>query len=114
MREYYHILEDTFIGFMIPAWTKTVKRKALSTAKFYYFDLGIKNTLAQIKHLEPQSDLYLSNTLLPWNYVLILVIAANILILIIGSQKIGKKLILLLAMKLLLKLKQLIISKLNT
>lgn len=58
VREYYHILEDTFIGFMLPAWTKSVKRKAISTAKFYYFDLGVKNTLAKIKNLEPNSDLY--------------------------------------------------------
>lgn len=58
VREYYQILQDTFLGFLIPGWTKTVKRKALSTAKFYFFDLGVKNTLAAIKHLEPASDLY--------------------------------------------------------
>lgn len=58
IREYYHILEDTFIGFMLPAWTKSVKRKAISKAKFYYFDLGVKNILAKIKALDPQSDLY--------------------------------------------------------
>ena len=34
IREYYQILEDTLIGFLVPAWTKTVKRKAVSTAKF--------------------------------------------------------------------------------
>lgn len=58
IREYYAILEDTFIGFLVPAWTKTTKRKAISTAKFYYFDLGVKNTLADIEHIPPQSDLY--------------------------------------------------------
>lgn len=58
IREYYHILEDTFIGFILPAWTKTVKRKTLSTAKFYYFDLGVRNTLAGISVLEKKSDLY--------------------------------------------------------
>ncbi len=58
IREYYQILEDTFIGFMLPAWVKTIKRKPASTAKFYFFDLGVKNTLATIKNIEPQSDLY--------------------------------------------------------
>src|SRR3990167_1119331 len=58
VREYYYVLEDTFIGFMLPAWTKSVKRKPISTAKFYYFDLGVKNILARISHLEPQSDLF--------------------------------------------------------
>jgi len=58
VREYYQILEDTFIGFMLPSWTKTVKRKAISTAKFYYFDLGVKNTLADTKLIPPKTDLY--------------------------------------------------------
>lgn len=58
VREYYHLLEDTFIGFMLPAWTKSTKRKAISTAKFYYFDIGVKNTLAGIKSIDPKSDIY--------------------------------------------------------
>lgn len=58
VREYYHILEDTFVGFLLPGWTKSVKRKALSTAKFYYFDLGVRNTLAEISVIEKKSDLY--------------------------------------------------------
>lgn len=58
IREYYHILEDTLIGFMLPAWTKSTKRKAISTAKFYYFDIGVKNTLAEIKSIDPNSNLY--------------------------------------------------------
>lgn len=58
VREYYQILEDTLIGFIMPAWTKTVKRKAISTAKFYLFDIGVRNQLAHIKNLEPQTDLY--------------------------------------------------------
>lgn len=58
IREYYHILEDTLVGFMLPAWTKSIKRKAISTAKFYYFDIGVKNTLAEIKNIDPNSNLY--------------------------------------------------------
>lgn len=58
VREYYHILEDTFIGFFVPAWTKTVKRKAMSTAKFYLFDCGVKHTLANIQSLDMNSDIF--------------------------------------------------------
>lgn len=58
IREFYHILEDTFIGFLVPAWTKTLKRKAMSTSKFYYFDIGVKNVLAQIHTVDEKSDLY--------------------------------------------------------
>ena len=58
VREYYHILEDTFVGFLVPAWSKSVKRKPVSTAKFYFFDLGARNTLCEIQSLPPASDLY--------------------------------------------------------
>lgn len=58
IREYYSILEDTLIGFMLPPWTKSKKRKALSTAKFYLFDTGITHALANTKTLERNSDLY--------------------------------------------------------
>lgn len=58
IREYYQILEDTLIGFYVPAFTKSLKRKAISTTKFYLFDIGVRHKLAQIRHLEPNSDLY--------------------------------------------------------
>ena len=58
LREYYQILQDTFVGFLIPGWTKTLKRKAMSSAKFYFFDLGVRNTLAQIQSIMPLSEIY--------------------------------------------------------
>jgi predicted AAA+ superfamily ATPase len=58
VREYYSILEDTLIGFILPAWTKTVKRKAMSTAKFYFFDIGVRNKVAGIKNIEANSVQY--------------------------------------------------------
>jgi predicted AAA+ superfamily ATPase len=58
LREYYQILEDTFLGFMVLPYEHSVKRKASTTARFYYFDTGVKHQLAQIKHIPPQSDLF--------------------------------------------------------
>lgn len=58
IREYYQILEDSFLGFMLPAFTHAQKRKAYSTGKFYLFDLGVCNTLAGVTALPEQSDLY--------------------------------------------------------
>jgi len=58
VREYYQILEDTLIGFLLPAWSKSIKRKAIHAAKFYFFDVGIKNVLGNIKSLDPGSDQY--------------------------------------------------------
>lgn len=45
IKDYFSILEDTLIGYMIPAYTKTVKRKVTQAPKFYYFDVGIYNYL---------------------------------------------------------------------
>lgn len=47
IREYYQILEDTLVGFQLPAFRKTTTRKAVATAKFYLFDVGVANTLLQ-------------------------------------------------------------------
>jgi predicted AAA+ superfamily ATPase len=58
VREYYSILEDTLIGFMLTPWIKSKKRKAIATAKFYLFDLGVCHTLAQTQTLDRNSDLY--------------------------------------------------------
>ncbi|QIV95696.1 putative AAA+ superfamily ATPase [Allofrancisella inopinata] len=58
VREYYHILEDTFVGFLLPAYTKTIKRKAISTAKFYFFDTGVRNALIGLKSIPKQSEIY--------------------------------------------------------
>ena len=58
VREYYYILEDTFLGFMLPAFTKTIKRKPISTAKFYYFDIGVCNYLAKVRDIPPHSELF--------------------------------------------------------
>ena len=33
--EYVALLEDTLVGFLLPAWTESKKRKAIKTGKFY-------------------------------------------------------------------------------
>jgi predicted AAA+ superfamily ATPase len=58
VREYYQILEDTLIGFFVPAWTKSLKRKAITTTKFYYFDIGVRNIIAGIKSIDIHSNIY--------------------------------------------------------
>ena len=47
VRDYYQILEDTLIGFSVPPWTKSAKRKAVQTAKFYFFDPGVVRALRE-------------------------------------------------------------------
>lgn len=58
IKEYYGILEDTLIGKLLQPWSKSTKRKAVATAKFYFFDTGICHTLAETKSIDRNSDLY--------------------------------------------------------
>lgn len=55
LREYFQILEDTFLGKALPAFTKTTKRKAISQAKFYLFDNGVVHTLQGRRALVPRT-----------------------------------------------------------
>ena len=45
VKEYFNILEQTMIGYLIPGFMATTKRRAISAPKFYYFDVGIVNYL---------------------------------------------------------------------
>lgn len=51
VREYFHILEDTLLARPVPAWTRTRTRKAIGTAKHYFFDVGV------VRHLQHRSGL---------------------------------------------------------
>ena len=55
VREYYRVLEDTLIGYLLPAYEKTTKRKAISTAKFYLFDPGVTNFLLGRKSISAKT-----------------------------------------------------------
>ena len=55
VREYYQVLEDTLIGSLLPAYKETAKRKAITTAKFYLFDIGVANFLVGRKSLSAKT-----------------------------------------------------------
>ena len=55
IKEYFSILEETYIGYTIPPFTKTKKRTALQTRKFYLFDVGIANYLQKRTFMQPES-----------------------------------------------------------
>ena len=48
---YFDILEDTLIGYRIPAFRKVMKRRLVGTPRFYYFDVGVANHLLHRKEL---------------------------------------------------------------
>lgn len=58
VKEYFQILIDTLLGYYIPAYTKTIKRRAIHAPKFYMFDVGVVNTLAKRGYIEQGSELF--------------------------------------------------------
>lgn len=58
VREYYEILKDTFIAHEVPALTESRKRKAISTSKYYLFDIGLARHLQGRRGLAPRTAEY--------------------------------------------------------
>lgn len=55
VKEYFSILEETLIGYIIPAFTLKSKRRVIQAPRFYYFDVGIVNYLLKRQNLQPGS-----------------------------------------------------------
>ena len=58
VREYYAILKDSFIAHEVPAFSGTSKRKAIGTAKYYLFDIGLARHLQGRRGLAPGTPEY--------------------------------------------------------
>ncbi|MBN1308558.1 MAG: ATP-binding protein [Chitinispirillaceae bacterium] len=56
IQAYFSILEDTLIGSMLRPYRKTIHRKAVATAKFYFFDVGVSNCLAGRWDIAPKTE----------------------------------------------------------
>jgi len=56
VRNYYTILEDTYIGLRIPAFGRS-RKKLVSAPRFLIFDLGVRNALAELPLNETLVDL---------------------------------------------------------
>ena len=52
VKEYFSILEDSLIGYFIPAYRHEKKRRLVQAPRFYYFDVGIANHLLHRKDLQ--------------------------------------------------------------
>lgn len=58
IREYYEILKDTLIIYELIPLQKQGKRKAISTSKFYFFDIGVANSLTGQKLIAKDTHQY--------------------------------------------------------
>jgi len=56
VRSYFDMLEDTFLGFRVPPWTRSKSRRMILTEKFYFFDVGIAGYLSRRRPLPGSSD----------------------------------------------------------
>ncbi|NDG27267.1 MAG: ATP-binding protein [Proteobacteria bacterium] len=57
-RNYLSVLEDTLVGFQVPPYLASKKRKAITRSKFYLFDVGVTGFLAGRLPLKPKSELF--------------------------------------------------------
>ena len=53
--QWFTVLTDTLLAFLLPPYTGTRQRKAIETAKFYFFDTGVVRTLRRIPHVHESS-----------------------------------------------------------
>jgi predicted AAA+ superfamily ATPase len=55
IRNYFEILEDTLVGFKLPAFSQSVRKQQMLSSKFYLFDLGVKRSLDRTLNLVPST-----------------------------------------------------------
>lgn len=56
--DWFDVLKDTLIAHELPAWKKSIKRKAIQTAKYYLFDLGVARHLAKAPHITSRNKAF--------------------------------------------------------
>jgi len=47
VERYFQLLEDTLVGFFLPAYHHSIRKQQLQSRKFYFIDNGIRRALAQ-------------------------------------------------------------------
>lgn len=47
IREYFSVLQDTWLGYLLPPWEKSVRKQLAGSPKFYFFDNGVANALRE-------------------------------------------------------------------
>lgn len=58
VRSYYQLLEDIFVGFSIPGYSRSPRKNLTSTPRFFLFDLGVRHAAAGVT---PGVDVVLSD-----------------------------------------------------
>jgi predicted AAA+ superfamily ATPase len=58
VQEYFQILQDTLIAHQVPAWRKSIRRKPMTTSKFYLFDVGVLRHLRNEGRIRKRSPAF--------------------------------------------------------
>ena len=59
VREYFQVIEDTLLGTLLPPFVLSqARRKPVSRAKLFFFDVGIANALASMGRILPGSPMF--------------------------------------------------------
>ena len=58
VKDYFQILQDTLLGFMLNPFTKKIKRIPIESSKFYFFDMGITRALRRMLVIQEGSVEY--------------------------------------------------------
>jgi predicted AAA+ superfamily ATPase len=48
VKSHYQLLEDMFVGFRVEAFSGSARKQVLSTPRFFFFDLGVRNATAEL------------------------------------------------------------------
>ena len=48
VKSYFEILEDTLVGFLLPAFNRSIRKQQRQAPKFYFFDCGVQRALLGI------------------------------------------------------------------
>lgn len=56
VKNHFQILYDTLLGWELPAYLRRPKRRMVESPKFYYFDVGLANTLLRRGPIEEKSE----------------------------------------------------------
>ena len=56
VKEYFNILEQTLVGYIVPTFSRTIKRRINQAPRFYYFDVALPNYLLHRNNMLPGSE----------------------------------------------------------
>lgn len=52
VKNYFSILSDTYLGFLLPPFHRSIRKRQREAPKFYFFDLGVKRALERNLRVE--------------------------------------------------------------